>query len=228
MRKRKGDILTVCASDQELYLRLRTDTHTEIRLDMSVFLENGRKVFNFDPAALLGGVETDGMDIVFRLDKIQVTLSYADLTALAFGDPVAVSERVFAMAPGADIYQTDLDLAARSGPLPCSPAEMTAVSSAYVDGNTLIFGMANAASPMIRLDMAAYLKRAKALCPFDPRLLLQDVVRGDMRIWLRVEGDVMGELYWVDLRTLTFYGESASMADKTLERVKINWEGVHE
>lgn len=227
MQQWHKNILAISSDGTLLRLRLDTDTRTEIELDMTAFLENGRKFLNFTPADLAGCVETDGTNVTLRLnEETMIELTYSDIKALTFNDPIAVSEKVFMLAPGADPYQVDLDALERSGYIPKSPDGMTKIKSAAARGNILEYQMDNAANPVIRLDMTAFLKRAQKLCPFDAKRLLEEVSSGGMKIYLCLHNSMMAELYWNILMGLTFDGESEDVAESVLAFVQSRWKGA--
>ena len=211
-------IKAVSVSGNNMEVRLDTDTDTVILLDMTTFLENGRKFCDFNPAELMASVQTDGDTIWFsRSGETFIKIPWQDFKAIVFSDTEAISEKIFMQAPGASMQQLDLDRLELACGFLTRKGGYTKIQSVSTSGNIVQVHMSNTAQAVIQLDLTLFLKYGRKQCPFDPEEVMRGMKAGDMKIYVGVGGDVLTDIYWTDLYKLTLHGDSNAVSAKVFQ-----------
>lgn len=216
-------IKAVSTSGNIMEVRLDTDTDTVILLDMTTFLENGRKFCDFNPAELMASVQTDGETIWFsRGGEKFIKIPWQDFKVIVFSDTEAISEKIFMQAPGASMQQLDLDRLELACSFLSRKGICAKIQSVSTSGNIIRAQMSNTAQAVIQLDLTLFLKCGKKYCRFDPDEVMRGLKAGGMKIFIRVDGDVPAEIYWSDLYLLTLEGDSKEAGAKVFQMMEQN------
>lgn len=219
MKGASETILRVRGQDPCLQLWLAGATAPVITLDLTVCLEHGRKFLPYDGRELLRRAGTDGACVCFPGEEMAgLRFTYADLQSLVFGDPLAVSEKVFAFADQADRSRLDPLLLLRVDGFPGEPGRASRLETAWAEGERLVFRVGNPVRPVVSLGLARALEGTGVWDALSPEQLLGEVRCGKTWVTLLPETTPV-VLTWNDLYSLTFQGDRGRAARKILSAV---------